>query len=879
MARLRDSLVPSPTIKAASGWMFDRIDIDQSWVDTVRRFSAQGTVVYVLRNLSWIDYLALDRITARNQLPKIRFANDLAPSLIGNAKQSLPELLKSRSPAGQAEALQRALGSGGSAAIFLRKPPGTMDIVSGASEGSGLSHADALLRGLLSLQRRQDRPILLVPQVFVWTNRPEQKDRHSLDFILGTREWPGSLRTMAQFAANYQHVQLRAGEPINLAQLLSQAEDTSDEAIIRRLNYSILRRLESERRTVTGPASKTPERVKREILQGTRLQKRLKQLSEDTGIALDDAKRQADEILSAMQAKPDRTTLRALELTLDRVFHRIYAGIEIDEAGLEKIRVLLSQGTVLLLPSHKSHIDYLIPSYVFNKHNLQLPLIAAGDNMSFFPFGGIARRAGAFFIRRSFKGDPVYPVVVDAYLRRMIRDGYPIEMFLEGGRSRTGKLLPPKFGLLKMTVNSALAVPQQKVFFVPISIGYERIIETSAFEAELHGGEKKKEDASGLLGATDVLRHRYGRLNLQFGNHLTLDQIRGELGQDLRQEIPSEDDTKEIITRLGNRVMDEINRVTAITPGALTAIALMSYHRRGLTHEKLIRRAQNLHAIAESLGARTTPSLLNTKGQVRPDSIREAAQMFVNGGLVLAHAPAVVGSSAGRAKSATEAGPARIYTIPEGKRMELDTSKNIILHFFVERALVACAMVVPPGPQIGMDALRDRVQLLSKLFKFEFRYRADATFEEIFQSTVEEMIEVGEISRSGDGQLVAGPGHHDWSGVKWLLTYAALLRSYLESYRIAARGIGALLDEALSEKDLVKKSLATGNRMYLSGELERPEAVSKSAISNGFASLLDMGYLEKEDDMLRLSPDFANPEAVRVIENSIGAFLDREVHG
>src|SRR5258708_25976373 len=154
--------------------------------------------------------------------------------------------------------------------------------------------------------------------------------------------------------------------------------------------------------------------------------------------------------------------------------------MDVDREGLERGGGATKEGCAILLPSHKSHIDYLVLSYVFYEENIQLPLIAAGDNLSFFPLGPVFRRAGAFFIRRSFKGDRLYSAVVETYVRRLIRDGYPIELFLEGGRSRTGKLLPPKFGLLGMLVDSALSVPQKKVFYVPISIGYERIVETEA---------------------------------------------------------------------------------------------------------------------------------------------------------------------------------------------------------------------------------------------------------------------------------------------------------------------------------------------------------------------------------------------------------------
>ena len=148
-------------------------------------------------------------------------------------------------------------------------------------------------------------------------------------------------------------------------------------------------------------------------------------------------------------------------------FNRIYDGVEVDQEGLERVREAAKRGTLVLLPSHKSHVDYLMLSFVFSARNLQLPLIAAGDNLAFFPLGLVLRRGGGVLHPPHFGGDRLYAAVVDAYIRRLIRDGYSIEFFLEGGRSRTGKLLPPKLGLLNMVVDAALAVPNKERLLRP----------------------------------------------------------------------------------------------------------------------------------------------------------------------------------------------------------------------------------------------------------------------------------------------------------------------------------------------------------------------------------------------------------------------------
>jgi glycerol-3-phosphate O-acyltransferase len=857
---------PNPLLRALYQRFFSQIQIDETWVAQVHKLAAQGTVVYILRNLNFVDFFALDYLTKQFNLPEIRFANDLGLWVLNPMGKGWLNAIFPRNPV-PADELSAALTLGGSAVLFLKRPPSVLDVAAGASGGRGLKQGDELVQAMIRLQRNTDVPILLVPQLFLWTKRPDTRGTRMLDMVFGPREWASPVRTIGQFLSNYRHVELKAGEAVNLAEFLRSYPDASDTALISRLTYTMLRRLERERRSVTGPAVKSPERVRQEILRSPRFRAEVKKLTR-TGKSEAELVEQSLSVLRAMQATPEGAMRSVLAVALDRLFQRIYAGIDVDKEGIARIRHESKEKSLVFLPSHKSHIDYLILSYAFNEENLPLPLIAAGDNLTFFPMGPIFRRAGAFFIRRSFAGDALYPIVVDAYVRRLIREGYPLEMFLEGGRSRTGKLLAPKFGLLKMVVSAALAVSQRPVCFVPVSIGYERVVES--YDLELGGGEKAKEDAAGLLGATGILKSRYGRINLQFGQILSLDHIRSDLGLPAGPLSPAKQ--RALVTRLGNRVMDEINRVTAVTPGALTALALLSYHRRGQTHEKLLLRCERLLATLRGLGARTTPALTAAGStSLRSEAIREAAQMFADGELLNVHYPAEVGS---RKRTKPRAGRGAIYMIPEEKRLQLDGSKNIIIHFFLERALVSMALLLPPGRTLGEPDARARVQELSRLFKYEFRFRADASFDTIFEETVAGMLENGDLERRQD-KLAAGPGRDGWTGHQWLMTYAALLRNFVESYRIAARGLAGLRAGPLHAKELVKQALATGRLMYLSGEVERAEAISKPILQNAFAAFQDLGYLTQAGGQLHL-PTEPKEDRVAALEESIAKYLDRE---
>jgi 1-acyl-sn-glycerol-3-phosphate acyltransferase len=235
------------------------------------------------------------------------------------------------------------------------------------------------------------------------------------------------------------------------------------------------------------------------------------------------------------------------------------------------------------------------------------PLIAAGDNLSFFPLGPVLRHSGAFFIKRSFKGKKLYPQLVDAYIRKILVEGWNVEVFVEGGRSRTGKMLPPKLGILTMIVDAALKLRGHKeIRFVPISIGYERIVEEGSYVAESEGGDKQPENLQSLLRTPRVLRSRYGRLYLQFGEILSFDEAYAEttaLGSE-KHGAPAEPaheltppERRALVQRIAHRVTYEINRVTMVTPAALAAtVADDPSRKRGIARKDLRARAEVLVA-------------------------------------------------------------------------------------------------------------------------------------------------------------------------------------------------------------------------------------------------------------------------------------------
>ena len=360
----------------------------------------------------------------------------------------------------------------------------------------------------------------------------------------------------------------------------------------------------------------------------------------------------------------------------------------------------------------------------------------------------------------------------------------------------------------------------------------------------------------GVVRAVDVMVGRYGRLSVQFGEPMTLADVLQEIDpkakrEDLASMTPPR--RRAVITRLGWRVMNEINAVTAVTPGSLVATALLAHDRRGIPQDDLFAACDRLARTLRRFGARFSPSI-GTEGNL---ALREAVDLFARAGHIQTH---TVGDDV-------------IYVVPAEARLSLDLAKNVIMHFFAPRALVATALLAPPGGPVPLETVRERVQALSRLFKYEFTFRADAKFETIFDEEIAAMEADGEVARvvvrPSDGASALVPKEAE--GREAIALYAALLMNFLEGYRVAARGLGALLKGPLAPKDLVKRAIPTGERMFLAGEIGRREAVSGPVLENAYASFVDQGYLSRQGGKLALTESYDTLRAVGTIEARIAA--------
>ncbi len=279
-------------------------------------------------------------------------------------------------------------------------------------------------------------------------------------------------------------------------------------------------------------------------------------------------------------------TVRVLHRLMNRLWTRLYDGVELN--GIERLKSVADGREIVYVPCHRSHIDYLLLSYILYINGFSLPHIAAGVNLNLPVVGSLLRRGGAFFLRRSFAGNPLYAAVFNAYLKEIVERGHAIEYFVEGGRSRTGRLLPPKGGMLAMTAHAYLRNPTTPVVFIPVYFGYERLLEGRAFTSELAGGKKQKESIFGLIKSLRTLREEYGNVYVNFGQAIELNPILDEHHAQWRVEtIGAErpDWLKPIVNDLGVSIMQNINDAVCITPISLLAMGLLStpYGRSGKT--------------------------------------------------------------------------------------------------------------------------------------------------------------------------------------------------------------------------------------------------------------------------------------------------------
>ena len=614
----------SLTLRILGRLFFRRVRFDESSAEIIRRAARRGSVVYVLRDRSIIDYLFFNWAYLALGLPVARFSNGLGGVLL-HPFRALFRLLTGRGRE-QGRGLATTIETAGDAMLFLRKPQ--------TLTARDPEFKSNYVLDLIRLQRHLERPILLVPQLLLWTRKPERYQKSVVDLVFGDADAPGLLRGLWLFFRHHNRAFTQVAEPIDLQGVLSRFPTLTDEVIAKKVRWMLLHYLTRERQTVLGPVMKSPRRMRAEVMRQKHLRDVIADLAEKTARAPADVERQARKLLKGIAADLSMRAISFYSWLLGVVFSRMYDGIEVDEEGLARVRDAMRKGPVILAPCHRSHVDYLLLSHLFYVHGLVPPHIAAGKNLAFWPMGYIFRKGGAFFLRRSFKGDPLYSAVFRTYLQKVLREGHTMEFFIEGGRSRTGKMLFPKTGLLSIVADAVLEGQTREVFIVPIHIGYQRIIEAGSYKKELMGGEKKKESIKGLLSVPNkVFRAKYGRVYVDFAEPIGMQaffQSRGAVIGDEANPVPQAM-RRSLVKSLAFRITHDITRVARAASSALSAAVLLGEGRRGISRERFLESAHRLRNLLRDKHVRLPKAL---SGPSADAALDEALKLFEENQLI-----------------------------------------------------------------------------------------------------------------------------------------------------------------------------------------------------------------------------------------------------
>lgn len=422
----------------------------------------------------------------------------------------------------------------------------------------------------------------IVPVAVYWGRAP-QREKSWLRLIL-SENWAlvGPFRRLLSIVFNGRSTLIRFGEPRALQGYSSTGADGARGA--RRLLRDLRAEFRHMRADTLGPDLSRRRAIVAQVLRTRAVRQAVRQEIRESKASRRDGLRVARRHALEIAANYSHAFVRVAEKIINHGLTRIYEGVEVRNA--EYLDRLPPACEIVYVPCHRSHIDYLLLSYVIYRRGYAAPYVAAGINLNLPVIGWLLRKGGAFFIRRSFQGSSLYPIVFMKYVDVMMNRGHAMEFFIEGGRSRTGRLLQPRTGMLGMTIRSFLRDARRPVAYVPAYFGYERLLEGESYIDELSGRPKKKETIGGLLRVLPQLRRRLGRVYISFGEPVLLDAALDQLKPDWRSDVKDESARPawfgEAVDTVANEIMRRINSAAAVTPINLLSVALLATPRQAM---------------------------------------------------------------------------------------------------------------------------------------------------------------------------------------------------------------------------------------------------------------------------------------------------------
>ncbi len=813
--------------------LFRHAEVNEDAKESLKQMHKEGTVVFAVKHRSQLDYLLNHYHFKYKRLPYPKIAFDLNMSMLLPFTRFLKVAFSHlsyiyrhhRIPSPyQTGFYKNAIRDGVTSLIFLIDPKRFL---------RRFIHAEKdLLQFLLETQQEVERPIFLVPQLVLFERSPEKEHGGLRDILFGYKDYSGVIRKTVLFFRHHRRVFVDFGQPLNLKTYLeAQDRERPLHEMAQEIRDALIDGIDQQKRVILGPIMKSRQQIKEIVLMDRKVREKIESVSASERKPLWEVKKRAGEYFDEIAADFNISYVHLFDMALKWLWKKIFEGIEVDTSSLATVREWARKGPLIYVPSHKSHIDYLILNHVLHANHMHVPRIAAGSNLTFWPAGYIFRKCGAFFIRRSFNQPRLYVEVFSRYIKALLQEGHPIEFFIEGGRSRNGKLVLPKTGFVSILLHARKEGFCKDLVFVPASIVYDRILEEKSYIKEIGGGSKERESLKHIIGARRFLKRKYGKVYMRFSQPISLNDFLAHSGPSMA----------ETARKFAFQIAKDINEVTMVTPLSLVAAAILAKHRRGFLHSELYETAKTLLQTLKHSGVSLAASLTDL-----PMAVQETLSLLVNWKIV-------------EILEDVDLEEETFYFVEEEKKLELEYYKNSIVHFFLPHALVATSLLTGREEAKSWDTLVSDCDFMKDLLKNEFFFNGTEALKQSILPVVDDFLESSFLSRAGgnDGFKITKLGFEKlpvWSG---------LIKTFLESYWIAARCLAQRKNADMKEEALLKKMNYLGRRFYKLGVVEHVEAISKLNFANAFA------FVHKEvlnHKQMANNPDLAFENLFRITQ-------------
>lgn len=668
----------------------------------------------------------------------------------------------------------------------------------------------------------EDRDIELVPVSIFWGRRPERGDSWFKALFSDSWALVGPIRKFFMILVHGRHVFVHFSSPISLREFRDQNPEAARR--VRKLSRVLRVHFRRQRTATIGPDLSHRRILVNSLLARRVVREAIQREAGKRNVSYAAAERKARKYAMEIAADYSYPVVRFMDHLLSWLWNRLYDGIVLRH--FDTVREVAPGNEIIYVPCHRSHIDYLLLSYVLYHHGLVPPHIAAGLNLNIPVIGGILRRGGAFFIRRSFRGNQLYTAVVNEYLAMNFTKGVSVEYFVEGGRSRTGRLLKPREGMLSMTARSYLRDWQRPIVFVPIYIGYEKIIELPSYVNELSGKPKEKESVGGLIKSLGALRHRWGKVYVNVGEPIRLDKVLAAHEPEWRSKAADHAERRPpwlstAVSELATLVNTRVNQAAAVNPVNLLSLGLLSTPKHALGESELVALIELLRSLMREVpySERVTVTELSGKEII---AYGEDMQL-------VRRQPHELGDV--------------LYL--NARDAVLNTYfRNNILHLFALPSLIACCFV--NNRALDVKQVKRLAALVYPFLKEElFLPWSEEELDEVLDRHIEALIRL-ELLQQNDDRLERDTADSPATTHLHVLAQGVLQtlqRFYMTIALLAQAGSAALTAEELEELCQL-----TAQRLSLLHEFQGPDFFHRALFRNFIAMLKRRDLVSVDDE-------------------------------